>query len=67
MKSCVSIAPVSTPRHGKTLPGKNEPYRVWQTHAPGDDRDDNSYAEDANGVSENSVHCFNCSATEPVA
>ena len=38
------------------MPGNNEPYRVWQMHAPGDDRDDNSYAEDANGVSENSAH-----------
>jgi hypothetical protein len=45
------------PRHGKTLPGKNEPYRVWQTHAPDYDRDDNSYSEEANGVSECSVHC----------
>ena len=47
------------PRHSKTLPGKNEPYRVWQAHAPDDDRDDNGYAEEANGVSETSVHCFN--------
>ena len=37
-----------------------------QTHAPGDDRDQNSYAEEANGVSENGVHHFNnlfCSRT----
>ena len=63
MKSCVSISTRFEPRQGKTLPGKNEPYRVWQTHAPGDDRDDNSYAEEANGMSENCVHRFNCSAT----
>ena len=34
--------------------------------APDDDRDDNGYAEEANGVSETSVHCFNSSATRPV-
>ena len=28
--------------HGKTCP--DEPHRVWQTHAPGDNRDDNSCA-----------------------
>src|SRR5665213_1393235 len=50
------------PRYGETDAGKNEPYRVWQTHAPGDDRDENSYAEEANGVSENGVHDFNYSA-----
>jgi hypothetical protein len=50
------------PRYGETDAGKNEPYRVWQTHAPGDDRDENSYAEEANGVSENGVHHFNYSA-----
>ena len=42
-------------RHGKTCP--DEPHRVWQTHAPGDNRDDNSCAEEANGVGEYSVHC----------
>jgi hypothetical protein len=31
-------------RHGKTCP--DEPHRVWQTHAPGDNRDDNSCAEE---------------------
>ncbi len=51
------------PRHGETDAGKNEPNRVWRTHAPGDDHDENSYAEEANGVSENGVHRFNYSAT----
>ena len=63
MKSCVSFAPVSSPATARPNTGKNEPCRVWQTHAPNDDRDDNRYAEEANGVSENCVHRSNCSAT----
>src|SRR5664279_5041000 len=55
------------PRYGETDAGKNEPDRVWQTHAPGDDRNENSYAEEADGVSENGVHHFNYSATRQSA
>ena len=57
MKSCVSIAPVSSPVTAKSDAGQHEPYCVGQAHAPGDDGDQNRHDEEADGVSENGVHC----------
>ncbi|WP_426616348.1 hypothetical protein [Bradyrhizobium sp. McL0616] len=44
------------PGHSKTDAREDEPDCVWQTHAKGDDRYENSHAEESNGVGESGVH-----------
>ena len=55
MKSCVSIAPVSSPVTAKAMPVSTSP-PCRQAHAPGDNGDQNRHDEEADGVNENGVH-----------